>query len=152
MRGIKGTVKMVGDPCAKCHKPITQENAVPRALPRKGLLPYCKPCRNKRSRDQHQKNPERRREVDKRHRDYLKETVIKGYGGKCKCCGESTPEFLAIDHVNGGGNVHRKTVTSPTEMRRLVIKLGFPKEYRLLCHNCNTAMAWFGSCPHAKQS
>jgi hypothetical protein len=80
----------------------------------------------------------------------LKDEVIRAYGGKCDCCGETTPEFLALDHRYGGGTQHRKTVTSPTELRRLVIRQGFPDTYRLLCHNCNQAIGWFGSCPHAR--
>src|SRR5690606_39680958 len=36
--------------------------------------------------------------------------AIMHYGGKCACCGESTYEFLCLDHSNGGGNQHRKEV------------------------------------------
>ncbi len=32
------------------------------------------------------------------------------YGQRCACCGETEPAFLAIDHVNNDGNVHRKKV------------------------------------------
>ena len=29
---------------------------------------------------------------------------------------------------------------------------GFPKDkYRLLCHNCNQSMGWYGYCPHQKE-
>ena len=148
MRGIKGTKKDIGQPCAMCRQPLTKEIAVHRRPPRFGLLSYCRPCLNKRAVMKNKENPERRRQADKRRRDALKDQVMKGYGGMCECCGERTPEFLAVDHRNGGGSLHRRTVTSPTEIRRLIIREGFPKTYRLLCHNCNGAIGWFGRCPH----
>lgn len=150
MKGVKGTSKSLGDPCAICGAPLTVENALRRSPPRYGLQSYCRLCRNKRDREYHRLHPEQRKATNRRRRQKLKEEVIQAYGGKCECCGETTPEFLALDHRNGGGSQHRKTVTSPTEMRRLVIRMGFPKEYRLLCHNCNQAIGWFGSCPHAR--
>lgn len=74
-------------------------------------------------------NPERSKEIYKRyyknnkekirvrHNKYLREytkrlrlQLINNYGGICTCCGESNVYFLTIDHVNGGGNKHRKTV------------------------------------------
>jgi len=41
----------------------------------------------------------------------IRMTVLKHYGGtppKCACCGESHLEFLAIDHIKGGGIKERK--------------------------------------------
>lgn len=77
--------------------------------------------------------------------------VIEGYGGKCSCCGEATVEFLAIDHIGGGGGDHRRGISRPDNFYRLLIKLGFPKEYRLLCHNCNMAITIYSRCPHERQ-
>src|SRR5438094_2571359 len=39
---------------------------------------------------------------------YLRAAAIEHYGKVCACCGESTYEFLCIDHINGGGNRQRK--------------------------------------------
>ena len=150
MRGVKGTSKSLGDPCSTCGTPLTAENAVWRSPPRQGLQSWCRPCRNARSLEYQRLHPEQRRTTGRRCRAKLKDEVIRAYGGKCDCCGETTPEFLALDHRNGGGTQHRKTVTSPTVLRRLVIRQGFPDAYRLLCHNCNQAIGWFGSCPHAR--
>ena len=150
MKGVKGTSKSLGDPCATCGTPLTAENAVWRSPPRHGLQSWCRPCRNARSLEYQRLHPEQRRTTDRRCREKLKDEVIRAYGGKCECCGEATPEFLAIDHRHGGGTQHRKTVSSPTALRRLVIRQGFPDTYRLLCHNCNQAIGWFGSCPHAR--
>lgn len=84
------------------------------------------------------------------HRE-LRERAFAGYGGKCECCGEDNFEFLAIDHRNGGGRKERKTM-STYQIARKVIKLGFPKEYRVLCHNCNSSLGWYGYCPHQKRT
>ena len=56
-------------------------------------------------------NPEHYREKAIRLRKKLKDTVYEAYGGyKCACCGETTPEFLTIDHINNDGAEHRKSI------------------------------------------
>ena len=74
--------------------------------------------------------------------------VLQHYGGKCTCCGEGHYEFLAMDHINGGGNKHRKQVGSSVTFYRWLIKQNFPVEYQVLCHNCNMAKGFYGECPH----
>lgn len=66
---------------------------------------------------------------------------------RCACCGESHAEFLAIDHINGGGHQHRKTIGN---FFRWLIRNGFPDGFRVLCHNCNMALAFNGYCPHQR--
>src|SRR4030042_5090772 len=51
------------------------------------------------------------------HRDYsqrLRREAFASYGGfKCNCpggCDVTDPKFLSIDHINGGGAKHRKSV------------------------------------------
>lgn len=80
----------------------------------------------------------------------LREKVITGYGGKCDCCGEDRYEFLSVDHVNGGGNKEHQ-ILSTQQISTKIIKSGFPKEYRILCHNCNQSIGWYGFCPHNKE-
>lgn len=71
------------------------------------------------------------------------------YIAKCVCCGESEPMFLAIDHINGGGSKERKTLKNAgTNFYRHIVKNGYPKNYRILCHNCNQAKGYYGRCPH----
>jgi hypothetical protein len=84
------------------------------------------------------------------HRDYIRrvrEEVIAHYGGKCICCGEKEFVFLTIDHINGGGNKHRKEV-GPSSIPRWLRKNNYPKGYQILCHNCNQAKNIKGVCPH----
>lgn len=92
----------------------------------------------------------------KYNRDYFRnyqrkarEYVLKEYGGKCLCCGESELVFLAIDHIDGGGNKHRNCgEIKITNIAMWLIKNNFPKGFRVLCHNCNMAMGLYGRCPH----
>ena len=90
------------------------------------------------------------------YRSYAKEwarkirrEAIEHYGGKCVCCGESMYEFLALDHINGGGNKHRKEIKN-TNLGRWLKTNNYPKEFQVLCHNCNMGKSRFGICPHKK--
>lgn len=80
----------------------------------------------------------------------VKTEAIQGYGGKCSCCGETVLEFLAIDHVNCNGAADRKeNGRHGKRMYSFLIKNNFPKEYRVLCHNCNwSAFINGGKCIH----
>jgi hypothetical protein len=80
-------------------------------------------------------------ERKKRYRAKLKLGIIDAYGGSCSLCGEPHQEFLVVDHINGGGKVHRKKLReSGQDLYVMLRDSGYPKdEYRLLCFNCNDA-------------
>jgi hypothetical protein len=105
---------------------------------------------NARNREYISKNRQAFRDMVNRSHRKLREDVIKAYGGMCSCCGESRYAFLALDHIHGGGTQHRKIIKSRnlyTQLRRD----GYPKgEYQVLCHNCNMAKGFYGSCPHVE--
>ena len=85
----------------------------------------------------------------KRHRQ-LKIEVMTHYTGetpRCQCCGEMTIEFLAMDHINGGGRKHYQAIKWGTIYRWLK-KNGYPDGFQVLCNNCNMAKGMFGACPH----
>ena len=82
-----------------------------------------------------------------RTRQRLRFEVIVHYGGKCACCGESNIEFLGIDHINGGGRAHRKSI-GESGLYCWLKRNNFPKGFRVLCHNCNQALGAYGYCPH----
>lgn len=151
MKGIKGSVKQFGDPCARCGVVLTEENSLVRSPPRSGLLSYCRSCTNEKARAWRANNKEKVSQKNKAYRARLKKDVLDAYGGACSCCGETTPEFLAIDHIGGGGNAERQrlNINSGWQMALHVRKRGFPDSYRILCHNCNQAIGWYGRCPHA---
>ena len=88
----------------------------------------------------------------KLQRRQLKQTVLDAYGGVCACCGESTYEFLTIDHMNGDGAVHRRLLGCvggrSHKVYQHIINQGFPPDFRVLCFNCNSARGFYGYCPH----
>ena len=85
----------------------------------------------------------------------IRDQALMAYGGPsspaCACCGEAHREFLALDHVNGGGLKHRKAVGGSTgKLYRWMRDQGYPPGFRVLCHNCNMAIGLFGVCPHER--
>jgi 5-methylcytosine-specific restriction endonuclease McrA len=97
----------------------------------------------------YEQTPERKAYVRASHRvrqQMLRRAILEHYGNCCVCCGETIPEFLAIDHINGGGKKHRKETGS--NFYAWIIKNGFPKDLQILCHNCNLAKGFYGECPH----
>jgi len=101
---------------------------------------------------------ENNRESEKaRRREYAKKrrlTVLSHYSGLipfCCCCGEKEVKFLALDHIKGGGNIHRKEIAGGEmggNMYQWIIKNDFPEGFQILCHNCNAAKGYYGECPH----
>lgn len=88
---------------------------------------------------------DRRKELHK----FKRSELIKWLGGKCRCCNESTHEFLSFEHKNGGGTKHRKSVGG--NMVRWLYgfgEKGLPEDIELLCFNCNCAKGFYGKCPH----
>lgn len=96
-------------------------------------------------------NPERMRELCRRTTQGYKARCLDHYGNTtCACCGEKRMDFLCIDHINGGGNKHRREIG--TNLIRWLIKNNLPEgPYRVLCHNCNFAIGAYGICPHEKE-
>lgn len=122
----------------------------------------CKECRRLR----YSSDPEARRrsnEASRRYRALNRDTILarlrekhrrkriallERYGGHCACCGEQRIEFLAIDHVNGGGTTERKTL-KPHEYYGRLLNSAVPLSgYRVLCHNCNASLGLYGYCAH----
>jgi hypothetical protein len=86
----------------------------------------------------------------------LREEVIAHYGGRCTCCGETTYEFLTLDHVNNDGGKQRELLRQMLgrgtqfsySSANLAKKLDYPDYFQILCWNCNCAKAHHGICPH----
>jgi len=95
---------------------------------------YCKVCTlrfNRNSRDKANRK---------------KQAARAALGDKCVCCGESIPEFLTIDHINGGGRNENTT----TMYHRILS--GDHEGLRVLCFNCNCGRELTGGiCPHNLQ-
>lgn len=88
----------------------------------------------------------RKRSVDK-----LRMETFNAYGGPiCRCCGVDIMQFLSIDHIDGGGADHRRSINnrSGKSFYSWLRKNNYPHGYQVLCMNCNFAKGMYGSCPH----
>ncbi len=56
----------------------------------------------------------------------------------CTHCGEQDVDTLCIDHVNGGGGQHRKSLKiSGSRFYDWLIGQCYPVGFQVLCYNCN---------------
>lgn len=108
----------------------------------------CAPCAraesNKVHRNERKWNPEIDRGRTKKYRQKVRHEVLSAYGGACSCCGINEEQFLCMDHVNGGGNIHRREINC--ELYAWLRRNNFPSGFQVLCHNCNMARAFYGIC------
>ena len=86
-------------------------------------------------------------------RTLLQMEVFEHYGSKCACCGEESLEFLELDHINGNGNAHRRSLgmTTSNQLHAWLRHNNYPEGFRLLCSNCNHAIGVYGYCPHVEK-
>lgn len=67
--------------------------------------------------------------------------VLRHYSPELQCaiCGEGHSEFLALDHIEGGGQQKRKSakLTGGYRYWTSIKRARYPEGYRVLCHNCN---------------
>src|SRR5690242_3349065 len=111
--------------CTKCKqiKPATLKFFPPRKDKQDGLNFWCRGCHNKDCRERHQQ---------------VRLEVLSHYGNQCACCHITNIEFLGIDHVEGGGVAHRKTLNRSNIYYWLRTN-NYPEGFQILCHNCNLA-------------
>lgn len=90
---------------------------------------------------------------DKNRRDKNREIVLQYYGNKCVQCDEERPFCLAIDHIDGNGNTHRKKIGKyGSGFFGWLIDNNFPDGFQILCHNCNMEKHLnSGVCPHKRK-
>ena len=98
-----------------------------------------------------EKNLEKMITYRRRMYQKIKVKVFERYGKICQCCKENNIEFLAIDHINGNGNEHRRSIKKKSGFHfyKWLEVNNFPEGYQVLCHNCNMAKR-FGVCPHKR--
>ena len=123
-------------------------------------------------RDQYERNPEYFRQKaregyakyrkarlaqKKARRDEIKREIIAYYSNGmncCACCGESTYNFLSLDHIKNDGASHRKEFGgrksySHDKFYKSLIDDGYPAGIQVLCMNCNWGKQRNGGiCPH----
>lgn len=67
-----------------------------------------------------------------------RQTVLEHYcEGDIRCvkCGFTDVRALTLDHVNGGGNQHRKELKGAS-IYRWIVNHNFPEGFQILCMNC----------------
>jgi hypothetical protein len=140
--------------CSHCHQILSLDLFSKRADSKDKYHSVCKQCDNKRLRDYYKNNLNRRLDINRRNKiqwDQLKHAAILHYGGyHCACCREETPAFLSIDHVEGGGHQHRKSIGNG-HFYRWLKKNNYPPGFQILCMNCNFGKRMNGGiCPHSE--
>lgn len=149
--------------CPRCNQVLPIDAFAKDSKASSGLRSWCKNCSREYQREWRRRNRDKinarirarykrqkttMTEPTKRYRLRLRQDAIKAYGAKCQCCGEAHIEFLAIDHVSGGGSQHRKNLGGKNFYLWLK-EQGYPQgEFRCLCHNCNMSFGLYGYCPH----
>ena len=128
--------------CKECKIKISQEwykNNRERSLSRaKKYYEIDKNFYMRKVKEWQEKNKEKKLLYSTTWRWNERAKMIKAYGGKCVCCGETIPEFLTIDHINNDGNEERKTL--PRSKRngagfyKWLREQNYPKDkYQLMC-------------------
>jgi len=87
-------------------------------------------------------HPEARRSRHQRYGAKLKLLVFGHYSPFLMCarCGCTDIRVLTIDHIEGGGCVHRRTVLKRSGGTQFYVWLkrnGYPSGFQVLCMNCN---------------
>lgn len=168
-----GTLPLVKT-CTRCQRelPLSEFYQFQRSdRLRPSTSARCDDCRSAERAERYWADPERAREAAiawrkrnaqrNRHRatEYrriLRDAALQVYGGNppsCACCGVAYPPFLCLDHVDGGGNRHRLSIGGKTSspIWKWLRDQGYPPGFRVLCWNCNAALAMFGTCVHRDQ-
>jgi hypothetical protein len=131
--------------CSKCNKRKLRSRFSKSECRYDKVNAWCKKCMRRISK----KYLKSKSKESRLARAALRLEVLQHYSGKeipeCACCGVHILEFLSIDHIKGGGSKHKKTVRHVYLWLR---KKGFPKGFRVLCHNCNQSLGAYGYCPH----
>ena len=70
---------------------------------------------------------------------------------RCICCGEKNIEFLTLNHINGWRKYKGSSQRGGMKLYRHLIRKGFPKNFNVMCINCNASLGWFGYCPHKRK-
>ncbi len=78
----------------------------------------------------------------KAYRRGVKIRIFEALGETCVICGFSNKFALQIDHVNGGGYRHRKSVGTTRYYGDILRRIqAGSKNFQILCANCNQIQA-----------
>ena len=124
--------------CSTCHEEKPLSEFYKYRWSKDGYRGQCKECMYIR---------------DKKNVERVKRKIFIHYSGnppKCQCCGETTFEFLSLDHLHNNGAEHRRTYEG-AKILWWIIRNNYPEGFQVLCRNCNWAKYAYGVCPHQKK-
>jgi hypothetical protein len=146
-----------GRVCTKCGKYKTREHfsIQPNSKYKGGMQSWCKECMSEYCKFRRQSQLVHVRRIEKESRAKIRLEVLSHYSGgtpKCACCGEREIDFLTIDHVNGGGSAHRRSLGGArgSGIYPWLRRNDYPDGFQVLCMNCNFAKGKYGTCPHQR--
>lgn len=87
----------------------------------------------------HRKRYRERRDYYREQRQELKLEVLSHYARgvpACARCRETDIVILCIDHIDGRGNEHRRSIGTGNIYKWLKLH-SFPEGFQVLCFNCN---------------
>ena len=126
--------------CPKCKKTKDVSEFFRNKSRRDGTSYACKQCKLIGDKAYYTKHRKEIQAVTNDTKVSKRLGLLAYYGnGKLACvlCGEEDPRCLSIDHINGGGNKHRKQLGSyGIDFTNYLIQSGLPSGYRTLCMNC----------------
>ena len=86
--------------------------------------------------------------------------VLSLLGSACRCCGETEPYFLTVDHINNDGYKETQKAIGGKwrgraggEAYKQILEMANPHErFQILCYNCNCGRARTQDkvCPHQR--
>lgn len=147
---------MVEKHCPTCGVLVTEANCYG-FVSRRSYR--CKACCKTQSKNWALANPAKKAAFNKastkKWRRKLRIEVLTHYSStpypSCVCCEETHIEFLAVDHIAGGGEAQRTAIGGPDYFYHWLRKNNFPEGFRVLCHNCNMSLGFYKYCPHNKE-
>ena len=141
--------------CPKCKQEKKTDDFAKNKARGDGLHSWCKMCKNHAERERwagrtdeevkEDKNYAQR--YDQEYNQNLKQKVIDYYSkktGQCSRCGEGDIVVLCIDHINGGGNEHRRDINrvAGRNFYQWLVQNNYPDGFQVLCCNCNMRKRW----------
>jgi DNA-directed RNA polymerase subunit RPC12/RpoP len=113
--------------CSKCGKEKLETEFFHDKNKSSGLKSWCKDCE---------------KEACRKSNHDLRLEILKHYSNgtiTCKSCGFSILDALTVDHIDGGGNEHRRSIGiahGSEQFYRWLRINKFPKGFQVLCMNC----------------
>src|SRR6267378_97820 len=142
--------------CSVCKRDLPKEAFTPSHWMEKENSPRrCKECVHNKNQEWYAEHRGHALAYMAQYRKESKDAVFYAYGGYiCACCGETEKRFLSIDHIDGGGNKHRKEtgMKSGSEFYIWLRLQNYPAGYQVLCYNCNLGKRHNNNvCPHKEK-